>query len=196
MLKTGIHSIIQKIQTDAELHSGERYEQIKNDIDREIESDNKFYTDDYNKRREVMRKHNEIEYSRLVERLHSRLNREVLTYQHHLIDEIFNMAVSKLRNISENEFSRIFMSAVRGLKGSYTIHIGEFSKDKFNDALISKAETENKGLSIVLSDKVVPAKSGFILRDDRVENNCLFEDLIEDKKNEQMATVLKEVFES
>jgi hypothetical protein len=195
-LKTGIHSIIQKIQTDAELHSGERYEQIKIDIDRLIESDNEFYTDDYNKRREVLRKHNEIEYSRLIERLHSRLNREILTYQHYLIDEIFNMAVSKLITISESEFSRIFISAVRGLKGKFTVHIGEFSKGKLNKETIRKAEMENEGLSIVLSDSVVPLKSGFILRDDRIENNCLFEDLIADIKNEQMATVLKEVFES
>jgi hypothetical protein len=49
-------------------------------------------------------------------------------------------------------------------------------------------------LIITLSPETIPQKSGFILRDDRVEYNHLFEDLVEDIKSRQTAVILKEIF--
>jgi len=193
-MKKGIQAIIRKIQADAEQHSTERYTQIKENIDKEIKNENEFYLDDHNKRKDILKNHNELEYSRLLERLSSRLNREILTYQHSLIDEIFDMAVIKLREASEQEFSEMFKAAVKDLQGNFVALLGEFSKNKLNIDAIK--EVTNDGLRIFLSDEIVPGKSGFILRDDRVEYNCLFENLIDDKKNDQSAAVLKEVFES
>jgi len=193
-MKAGVQAIIQKIQKDAEEHSVERYTQIKNTIDNEIAADNKLYRDDYFKRREMLKKHNEREYARLLERLSSRFYREILTYQHNLIDEIYDMAVEKLRNASEEEFADMFKAVVRGLKGKFNLYLGELSVGKLDIAEIEKAVKGKRGLEINLSGETIPKRSGFILSDDRVEYNCLFEDLIEDRKNRQTASIIKEIF--
>ena len=193
-MKAGVQAIIQKIQKDAEEHSVERYTQIKNTIDNEIAADNKLYRDDYFKRREMLKKHNEREYARLLERLSSRFYREILTYQHNLIDEIYDMAVEKLRNASEEEFADMFKAVVRGLKGKFNLYLGELSAGKLDIAEIEKAVKGKRGLEINLSGETIPKRSGFILSDDRVEYNCLFEDLIEDRKNRQTASIIKEIF--
>ena len=193
-MKTGVHSIIQKINADAEQHGSERYTQIKNEIDDVIHKENTFYREELDKRREILKNHNEHEYERLLERLSSRLNRELLTYQSELLDEIFDMAVCKLRDASEKEFYDMFKSAVNGLKGRFTLYLGEFSKGKLDNSKVTEMIKENQGLEIIASTDTIPQKSGFILVDDRVELNSLFEDIIEDKKNEQAAAILKEVF--
>lgn len=193
-IKEGTHAIIQKINTDAEENGNELYEWRKALIDNEISGENSVYLFDLEKRREMLIKNNVHEYDRMSEQIISRLNREILTYQRNLTDEIFDMAVSELRNISKREFSDMFRAAVKELKGNFILYPGELSKDMLDAAEIEKAVKENIGIDIVLSDEIIPKKSGFVLRDERVEYNCLFEDLIEDKKNEQSAAVMKEVF--
>lgn len=193
-MKDGIHAIIQKINADAEEHGGAHFEQIKNIIDEEINNENYIYLRELEKRREMLKRTNEQEYARIFERMVSRLNREILKYQHNLTDEIFDMAVSKLRDISEKEFSDMFRSAIKGLKGRFVLYLGELSKGRLDITEIEKAVKESDGTDIILSSETIPKKSGFVLRDDRVEYNCLFEDLIEDKKNGQAASIMKELF--
>ena len=193
-MKEGVQAIIQQINLDAEKHSNERYVEIKNKVDEEIKNENVYYRNELDKRCEMLKKHNDLEYLRLRERLSSRLNRELLTYQRDLLDEIFDMAAIKLQNASINEFSDMFSEAIKGLKGNFILYLGELSKGKLNNQIIKQVSAKNKDLRISLSSVLIPHKSGFVLSDDRVEYNCLFEDLIEDKKNEQAAAVLKEVF--
>lgn len=192
----GIHAIIQKISVDAQQDGNEYFEQRKKSIDEEINNENAVYLSELDKRREMLKKNNEYEYDRMLERMVSRLNRDILTYQHNLIDEIFDMAVLKLRDISEKDFAKMFRCAIKGLEGDFVLHLGELSKDRLDTAEIEKAvkEIENGGINIVLSGETIPKKSGFVIMDDRVEYNCLFEDLIDDKKNEQAAAILKEIF--
>jgi len=193
-MKNGIHAIIQKINADAQQHSSEFFEQRKYSIDEEINSENAVYLRELDKRREMLKKNNEQEHSRMFERMITQFNREILTYQHDLINEIFDAAVLKLRNISKKEFADMFKSAVKNLKGSFVLYLGEFSENKLDISEIEKAAKDNGGINIVLNSAAIPRKSGFVLRDGRVEYNCLFEDLIEDKKTGQAASILKEVF--
>ena len=193
-MKDGIHAIIQKINIEAEKNSSEYYEYRKNRSDEELNAENAAYLDDLGKRCDMLKKNNEREYTRMLERIISRMNLDILTYQHNLINEIFNMAVSKLKDISEKEFSNMFKSTVKNLTGSFTLYLGEFSAGKLDRAEIEEAIKERGNINIILSDETVPKKSGFVLIDDRVEYSCLFEDLIEDIKNERSASLLKEIF--
>jgi len=198
MREAGIHAIIQKVHADAELHSGERHAQIKEKADREIDRERAISQGEQDRRREIMKNRNEYEYALLYDRMSSRYHRELRTYRRQLIDEIFEAAAAKLRAASREECAQMFEAAVKGLKGNYTLYIGELSKGKLGIRDMEKAKEKEKakggGLDITLSQKTIPGKSGFLLRNDTVEYNCLFEDLIEDKKDEQAATLLHEVF--
>jgi len=193
-VKAGVQAIIMKISEDAQQHGDERYSQIKCAIDHEIESENVIYQEESDKQREVLRKHNEHEYARRLEYQRSRLNRELLVYQHELTDEIFDMVVAQLRDVPNDEFAEMFKSAVKWLKGSYTLHLGALSEGKLGSRDIEGAVGETEGLAISLSPDTIPNKSGFLLRDDNVEYNHIFEELIEDVKKDNAAAIIKEVF--
>lgn len=193
-MKTGIQAIIMKINEDAEHHGSERYSQIKHTVDRDIDSENALYREETEKQRDVLNKHNEYEYARRLEYQRSRLNRELLIYQHELTDEIFDMAVAKLKAASSAEFAIMFKAAVTGLKGSYVLHMGALSAGKLDGQALGDALGVNVGLDIALSPETIPHKSGFVLRNDQVEYDHLFEDLVDDMKSKQAAAIMKEVF--
>jgi len=189
-MNTGVHAIIQRIHADAEQHSNERYVEIKNEVDTEISSENVRHCKEYDTQRETLKKQHEYEYARQMERTNSRLKRELFSYQHQLVDEIFDMAVTKLRASSQQEFIAMFQAAIKDLTGSFILHLGALSDKMLDQQTIG----EHTGLTITLSDETIPGKSGFVLRDELVEYNCLFEDVIEDKKSKQMASIMQEVF--
>lgn len=193
-MKAGLHAIVMKINEDAQQHGQERYTQIKDAIDHDIDLENTVYKEESDKQCEALRKHNDYEYARRLEYQRSRLNRELLIYQHELADGVFDMAVSKLRDVSNDAFLIMLKKAVKGLRGSYTVHLGELSRGKLGDSALDEVMAENAGLEIVMDPATIPQKSGFMLRDDRVEYNHLFEDLVEDVKSERTAAIMKEIF--
>jgi hypothetical protein len=138
--------------------------------------------------------HNEHERSVLLDRLESRYNRDLLTYRQSLIDEVFDMAALKLASSTGEEFSRMFKNTVRGLEGDFTLFMGQLSEGKLDQRAIDEAMKENVGFKVTIDPERIPDKGGFLLHDERIEYNCLFEDLIEVMKNEQAAWILKEVF--
>ena len=192
MRESGIQAIIQKINADAERHSGERYAHLKYETDREADAEKALFEGDLSKRRDMLINTNKHEYTLLYDRMSSRFHRDLLTYRQVLIDEIFDMAAARLRNASPKEFHDMFAAAVKGLKGNFTLYVGALSKGMLDGQMVEKVK--NGKLNIALSPEPIPGKSGFLLKDERVEYNCLFEDLIEDMKNERSALILKEVF--
>ena len=193
-MKAGIQAIIMKINEDADQQGVERFMQLKNAVDRDIGDENTQYREESDKQHEVLKKHNEHEYARRLEYQRSRLNRELLIYQHELTSEIFDIAVDKLRRVTNDEFATMFKAAVTGLKGSYVLRLGALSEGKLEGRAIEEAMGENIGLDIALSSETIPHRSGFTLRDARVEYDHLFEDLVEDIKGRQAAAIMKDIF--
>ena len=193
-MRAGTQAIIMKIIEDAQKDGGERYSQIKDAIDHEIDAENALHLYESDKQHEVLRKHTKHEYARRLEYQRSRLNRELLVYQHELSDEIFDLAVEKLREATNEEFSKMLSTAVSGLRGSYILCLGALSVGKLDKRALEKAVQSNEGLKIGLGSETIPHKSGFVLRDDRVEYDHLFEDLMEDIKSERSAAIIKEIF--
>jgi vacuolar-type H+-ATPase subunit E/Vma4 len=192
--EAGIHAIIHKIRADAEEHGNECFTRIKSDSDRDFVRERDFLAGDYEKRRDILQNHNKHEYDLLIDRMKNRYSRELLTYRRVLIDGIFDRAAAKLRDVSEEELGNMLVSAVAGLKGDFTLRVGEHSAGRLSAAKIGEAIGRGEGLSITLHPEAINDKSGFVLNDGRVEYNCLFEDLIEDMKGLKMNAIMGEVF--
>ena len=194
-MNEGIAAIIRRIDEDSAEHSENELVSMKVSLDREIEREDALYIADLEQRREVLLANNRQNLRHRLERYSRRLNRGLLTYRRALLDEIFDMAAAKLSRISEEEYSEIFMAATRDLNGCFTLRLGELSADKLGPRIVEYAMKLNPDLDIIISPDAIPGKSGFVIVDGRVEYSYLFEDLMEDKKSEQSAMILKEVFE-
>jgi len=193
-MKARVQHIVDRIITEAEQHSELRYDEITGSIRDRIESENQAQSDNLHKRRDLLLRHNEREYLRLLEQLESRFSRDRLAYEHSLVDEIFEDALVKLRESTNEEFYTMFSEAVRDLTGTYTLLPGRLSAGKINAADVERATSGNPELHITLGDTTIAAKSGFLLQNQFVEYNCLFEDLIEQLKSENSALIHMELF--
>ena|GEM_PF-1244173 len=193
-MKVGLHAIIEKIHEDAARDSEARFAQIAGDVDCEIGEEQTRYCEETDKQHEILQKRNAHEYAYRIENQRARLNRQLMAYQRKLTEDIFAQAAAKLQHVSDEVFHRVFCLAAKGLSGSYVLTLGELSAGKISGEVIAQAMKENQNLHISLAAETIERKSGFTLSDDRVEYNCLFEDLAEDLKNERMAAIIQEVF--
>jgi len=194
MGNTAVNAIIQKIKADAERDGAERYAQIRDRIDSEAGREDAEYRRELEKRRDSLIKANEREFARGAERVASRVGIESLNYRHELVGEIFGAALAKLNGMTDAEFAGLLKGAVRGMTGTFGLHLGELSEGRLDEAAIGGAVKGNEGLSVTLKPEPIPGKNGFLLTDGRVEYSMLFEDLVEDLRRERAAWVFDEVF--
>jgi len=195
-MKAGIQAILHKINADADDLVRERHDRVKTDIEAEIGKENALYLEEFDKRREMLERRQSLERARILERLERRLRRDVLSYQYSLINEIFDVTVSKLRDVPAEDYVKMLKAQVKGLEGEFVLYLGEHSAGKLDKRTIDEAVAAEEGLVVVFSPETVANKSGFVFMDDRVEYNCIFEDLLDKMKGEQLAGVFKEVFQS
>jgi hypothetical protein len=194
MRPEGVQAIIQKIHTDAEQHSNEQAELIRRECDEAIGEENALFSDEYKMRREGLLAQNEHEYTVLLARLHNRNNRELSTYRHSLVNEILEMTEAKLVAASNEELEGMFLLLAEDIMGDFTLNMGENSVGKISKETLTKAMEANLSLRVTLGRDVIPHKSGFLLCDQWVEYNCLFEDIVENLRNERASLLIKEVF--
>lgn len=194
-MNEGIQAIVRQIDADAAAHSQERLSQIKARTDSEITRENERFAADLTRRREMLVTNNNHELRHRLERYSRRLNRWLFLYRRELLDEIFDMAAEKLSAISGQEYMDIFINAIGKLRGDFTLYIGEYSREKLSAETVWNAARQVEGFDIVMSPDYIPRKNGFILSNGAVEYNYLFEDMIEDRKNELSSLMQKEVFD-
>ena len=186
--------IIQKIHEETRKDSAEFIKKRKAGAEAVLASQTEKYHHEYEKHRQLLQKQKDQELEEAVERRSSALNRELLNYLQQLYHEIFELAVAKLRAVSDGEFHSLLEHAIIGVHGDFVLYLGELTKDKLKEEDFVRIVSGKEGLNMSLSADTIPNKSGFLFADESIEYNCLFEDLMEEKKDEQAASILKEVF--
>ena len=186
--------IIHKIHEETRKDSAEFIKKRKASAEAVLVSQTEKYHHEYEKQRQLLQKQKDRELEEAVERRSSALNRELLNYLQQLYHEIFELAVEKLRAVSDEEFHSLLEHAIIDVRGDFVLYLGELTKDKLKTDDFARIVSAKEGLNMTLCPDTIPNKSGFLFADESIEYNCLFEDLMEEKKDEQAASILKEVF--
>lgn len=193
-MRAGVNAIIQKIHEDAESLAAERLRGLTGEIDRHFDEEMNAHRRELARHCESLTKQKQRELEVSLERKRNSLERDLLAYQHQLLDDLFGMVVRELRDMPQADFVRLFEAAVRGLTGEYELQLGEHSAGRLSEADIGRACGDQ--LAIRLAGGTRPGRSGFLLLSPNVEYNCFFEDIVADLKERRAAMVLKEVFGS
>lgn len=120
---------------------------------------------------------------------------EVLQVKRSLLNHVFD-DVRTILSSWQGETLRMFIqSAVKQLPQEQTILIlGELTKDLLStedrQELIASTNT------LIISNETVAKKAGFVLQQDGIEYNYLFDALIEDLKQEYSSQLAKQAFEA
>ena len=108
-----------------------------------------------------------------------------LTLKNKIIDEIFDGAEFKIKNMNTKEYQELlgkFLEKVsKAVEG--TIYFSKEDEDRIDKAFINKYIMKNKNLKAAdeFSDKIL---SGFVIENDKINLNCSIEALFLEKKNE------------
>lgn len=147
----------------------------------------------------------ERELQRITEQYKDLLNQQKQSYNNQkrndllavkegIIKEVLDVALAQL---SESDGDQLLAFIDRALSQvdsdrESVITFGEQTKDKVSSDLLKELKKKNANLQV--NDDVLERKSGFLLEQDGIEYNYLFEDLIKEIEPELKVDISKEVF--
>lgn len=120
---------------------------------------------------------------------------QILSTRQDVLNEIFSEAREKLANLSTEEFTQFVKLnlAKADFEGDAEIILGSHSQKHATKEAIEewKAATD---LNLKISSEVIPNSHGFILKQDYLELNFLFEALLNASEEELSVELLKLIF--
>jgi len=195
-MKNNVHAILNQIREDYEKEAEEVLIESQKENEKEIENELNAISSDIENRKDKFIRSKESSLKVSIERKESRIHRQYLSYKRELLEEIFAEAVNKLDNMPKEDFYNFCQAELKkaNLKGDFEFRLGEFTKDLLTNEDLIKISEKLPDMNISISDKIVGKKGGFVLLDDNIVYNFLFEDIVEDKKISDVAMVAQEVF--
>ena len=116
---------------------------------------------------------------------------ELLAKKQELISRVFDQALDKLAKQPEDEYSELLVSLLKQaptLKGKVEV-LPARGKEKITGEAIKKAKKD-----FVLSDQVVEAKGGFVLKSPDIEIDNTFKALLKEKREELETKIARVLF--
>lgn len=182
---SGLEQITNTIIKNAQLNADKIIEDAKIKAD-EIINQSEKYREDLKEKNEnsIKAEVNDIKNKAYADEKRIVKNCE-LTLKNKIIDEIFDGAELKIKNMNKKEYQELlgkFLEKVsKAVEG--TIYFSKEDEDRIDKAFINKYMTKNKNLKAAdeFSDKIL---SGFVIENDKININCSIEALFLEKKNE------------
>ncbi|WP_192986802.1 V-type ATP synthase subunit E [Carnobacterium mobile] len=102
------------------------------------------------------------------------------------LKEVFKQALFTMEEWNETEFQNFLLAVLQQFKETKNLELvlGEKSVEKVSQ----------EGITVTLATETINKKAGFILKDNGIEYNYLFEDLIAELKNQIIPSVSENLF--
>ena len=183
----GLSKIIDRIISDNDAECGAMREKAREKA-KEIIDEAKFSA---SAATEKILSENEQKIQLIISKAHSgsllEYKREILAAKGKIISEALENALDCLCNLDENEyFSNIKTLAVKNaLSGKGEIVFCSKDKSRIPDGFVDTLNKElDAGKSLVLSEKTVDCRGGFVIEYPEMTCDCRFEALLEDNADE------------
>lgn len=123
---------------------------------------------------------------------------DVLLTRQAVLDEFFSEALRQLQEISDEEFEQFLLSNIdkTQVEGRAEIILGAASQKFATEATVKHwQETVAPKVTLEICEETIPNQSGFILKQDYLEYNFLFESLLLSTEEELSADLVEWLFE-
>ncbi|MDO5457196.1 MAG: hypothetical protein Q4F26_02540 [Atopococcus tabaci] len=147
----------------------------------------------------------ERDFERITQKYNSLLTQNKQSYKNEkrnnllgvkegIIGEVIQEALAKLQLFEEEQLVPFIEQALSQIDGNkpHTIQFGDQTIDKISEELLDRLKAEN--IELIISDQTIQRSSGFIVEQDGIEYNYIFEDLIKEIEPELKVDISKEVF--
>ena len=119
----------------------------------------------------------------------------ILREKQQVIQQAFKDALKELNNISENEFMKIVMTALSHVDVTQTVKlfVGEHTNHLLDREGLNSELPWNHHVDII--DEPVKNKAGVLVRQDNIDYNYFFDELIFENRPELLKYVTSQLFE-
>lgn len=195
---SNIKTLTEKIINDAEKKYQSQVKEAKQEIESQEQLKKQQLEVQSKERLAAFEKEQRKEMYLQISETHIQSRNKILTAKQAVLNELFTEALQKLNELSQEEFDRFVSRGISQaqLEGSTELLLGEKSTKYLNDDRFKRWKSSAASdLEIQLSKKVVPNRSGFLLRQADIELNFTFEALIAASKEDLSNQLLQLIFE-
>ena len=147
----------------------------------------------------------ERDFERITQKYNSLLTQNKQSYKNEkrnnllgvkegIIGEVIQEALAKLQLFEEEQLVPFIEQALSQIDANkpHSIQFGDQTINKVSQELLDRLKAEN--IELIISDQTIQRSSGFIVEQDGIEYNYIFEDLIKEIEPELKVDISKEVF--
>ncbi len=194
---TGLERIIEQIKIDSERNAAEIIENAQKEADRIIDEAMSATEIEC---KEIIGKGKEE--ARVIARIanssaEQQMRKAKLAAQREIIEEVFEVALSKLRSLPDNDYFLILhrLACKNAEKGEGEVLLSEEDKNRMPADFISKLNEKLTGKgTLTLAEDTASTNGGLILRYGGIEINCTFASLIDGKREQLSDKLNKYIF--
>ena len=141
----------------------------------------------------------ELAKKRIIASAHMEAKKLLLETKQKLLSEAFDMALEKIRAMSDADFKAFMTKLMTGMieTGNETVIINKDDKKRLGEDFldgVNKAVSKDKPCKVTESEEKREIGSGFILKRGDIEINATFDALLRQQKDSLSAEIIKILF--
>lgn len=188
-----LEQLKQLILADLEKESKQRIEVATKEQEERINQMNAQYSQQEMAKKTALKQEAKSQYEKEQQTILNASKKEVLRVKRELLESVFEDVLQVMSTWSGETLRLFIESAIRNLpKQQTTLAFGEETVSRLSDE--EKHALTSQFAFVHIDEATLPKKAGFVLKQEGIEYNYLFEALIEDLKEEYSPILARKAF--
>ena len=189
-----LEQLKQLILADLEKESKQRIEVATKEQEERINQMNAQYSQQEMAKKTALKQEAKSQYEKEQQTILNASKKEVLRVKRELLESVFEDVLQVMSTWSGETLRLFIESAIRNLpkQQQTTLTFGEDTVSRLSDE--DKAALTSQFAFVYIDEATLPKKAGFVLKQEGIEYNYLFEALIEDLKEEYSPILARKAF--
>lgn len=188
-----LEQLKQLILADLEKESKQRIEVATKEQEERINQMNAQYSQQEMAKKTALKQEAKSQYEKEQQTILNASKKEVLRVKRELLESVFEDVLQVMSTWSGETLRLFIESAIRKLpKQQTTLTFGEDTVSRLSDE--DKHALTSQFAFVHIDEATLPKKAGFVLKQEGIEYNYLFEALIEDLKEEYSPILARKAF--
>ncbi|MDK8381251.1 MULTISPECIES: hypothetical protein [unclassified Granulicatella] len=188
-----LEQLKQLILADLEKESKQRIEVATKEQEERINQMNAQYSQQEMAKKTALKQEAKSQYEKEQQTILNASKKEVLRVKRELLESVFEDVLQVMSTWSGETLRLFIESAIRNLpKQQTTLAFGEETVSRLSDE--EKHALTSQFAFVHIDEATLPKKAGFVLKQEGIEYNYLFESLIEDLKEEYSPILARKAF--
>ena len=146
------------------------------------------------RRQERIQAEQKAQYEKDKNALSNQKRNQLLAEKQQAITAVFDSTKERMEQLNQEEFQQFLATVLKQYQGKEVeLVVGEKSRSFVSSQWVEKQH--QAGTAVRLSDEQVSKKAGFVIRHKGIDYNYIFDDLVDDTKEDVLPTVSQKLLQ-